>query len=419
MKRHGLGHNRARVTCALARLIGRSLLLVLLASACSSGSDSDAGADSAHAEGEDAHAGEGEEHEDEAARVTLGEAAFATAAIQVDTVRADNGEGAGEELVVPGQVEADPRRVAIISPRIEGRLERVMAVVGDRVGSGETVALLYSREYLTAQNELLQAARRARALVGTQDAQGAEAIAEAARRRLRLLGVSSAEVARLESTGEPRSELAIVAPFAGSIMEASALSGEAVESGAPIFRLADLSFVDVVAAIPERAVPLVHHDQTALIGLAAFPQMQFAGSVERIRDELDPETRTVGAVIHAANPGGRLRPGMFATVRLNVRVTALTQQMGASAERTTPMLTVPETAIVTEGESRFAFVEVGPRTYERRTVDVVSLAPPGSTRPVANRVGIRSGLVAGDRVVVNGAFVLKSELAKAGLSHDH
>lgn len=407
----GRGGVRARALLLL-------LALLLAGGACSSGNES--GTDSAASEQGEEHAEGEEEHDDEAARVTLGEAAHATAAIALDTVRPESATQGGEELLVPGQVEADPRRVAIISPRLEGRLERVMAVVGDRVSSGQTVALLYSREYLTAQNELLQASRRAHALAGTQDAEGASAIADAARRRLRLLGVSSAEVARLESSGEPRSELAIVAPFSGSVMEASAIQGQSVEAGAPIFRLADLSAVDVVAAIPERAVPLVHRGQRASIGLAAFPQMQFAGSVERIRDELDPQTRTIAAVIHAANPGGRLRPGMFATVRLDVRTTTLTQQMGASAERSAPMLTIPETAIVTDGESRYVFVEVGPRMYERRTVQVVSLAPPGSTRPAGNRVGIRSGIAAGDRVVVSGAFVLKSELAKGALGdHDH
>jgi multidrug efflux pump subunit AcrA (membrane-fusion protein) len=64
-------------------------------------------------------------------------------------------------------------------------------------------------------------------------------------------------------------------------------------------------------------------------------------------------------------------------------------------------------------------VEVGPRTYERRKVVVETLSPPGSAAPVADRVAVRAGLSAGDRVVVNGAFTLKSEMGKAGFSHDH
>lgn len=373
----------------------------------------------------DDHAGE-EGHDDHAegapggaTRVTLSPEAHQTAGIRTEPVRAELAGGIGEDLIVPAQVEHDPRHVAVISSRTPGRLERLLVVVGDRVTAGQTVALLYSREYVSAQNELLQAARRASALAGTQDEQGARAIADAARRRLRALGVSAGEIARLERSGEPRGELAIPAPFAGSIMEAHVLGGEAVEAGQKIFRIADLTEVDVVAAIPERAVPLVFRGQKALVGLAAFPHMQMSGTVERIRDELDPETRSVAAVVHAANPAGRLRPGMFATVRLEVRHQPITRDVGAAAERAAPLLTVPGTAVVVDGEKRYAFVEVAPRTFERRELQVVSLAPAGSSEPATTRVGVRSGLAAGERVVVNGAFTLKSELGKAGLSHDH
>lgn len=405
------------------------LVVFLLVGACGDGdagpADSGAlgAADTGHADeaGHDGEAGEhaDEEHEDGPVRLTLGEAAVRTAQIQVDTVRPELGGGIGEELLVPGEVAFDPRRVAIISSRTPGRIERVLVVAGDRVGAGQPVAMLQSKEYLTAQQELLQASRRAQALAGTTDEQGARAIVDAARRRLALLGVSGAEIRRVESSGFVRNELAILAPFGGSIIESTILAGQAVEPGQQIFKVADLSIVDVVAAIPERAVPLVHRGQKALISLAAFPQMQFAGTVERVADELNHESRTIAAVIHAVNPSGRLRPGMFATVRLNVTVSSLTRDVGASAERAAPVLTIPASAIVTEGEKQYAFVETAPRTYERRELTVVSLAPPGSSRPTTNRVGVIRGLSAGERVVVTGAFILKSELAKAGLSHDH
>lgn len=362
---------------------------------------------------EEGHAEEGTE-----GTLALSEAAVRVAQIRVETARPELEGGIGEELMLPGQVELDPRRVAIISPRLAGRLERVFVVAGDRVRSGQPVASIQSREYLAAQTELLHATRRASALEGTADGPGARAIADAARRRLNLMGVGGAEIARLVASGTPRNELALIAPFSGSILEGAALPGQSIEAGAQIFKIADLSYVDVVAAVPERAVPLVHVGQEALIELAAFPQTQFAGTVERVRDELSTETRSVGAVIHAHNPVGRLRPGMFATVRLNVRVTTLTREIGA-VTRTVPILTVADGAIVTDGDKRFVFIETGPRTYARREVGVVSLAPPGSSRSASGRVGITRGIQAGDRVVVHGAFVLKSELAKGGLGHDH
>jgi multidrug efflux pump subunit AcrA (membrane-fusion protein) len=342
--------------------------------------------------------------------VTLSAEAFQTAGIQVETVRRSI---PATELDVPGQVEYDPRRVALISPRVAGRLERLSAVEGDRVEAGSTVALLYSADYVTAQSELRQAVRRVEFLAGTADEPGAQALARAARRRLRLLGVDEAEVERIAGGGEPRDYLSITAPFAGTIVEAHALAGAAIVSGQEIFKLADLSVVDVVAAVPERSIPLVAVGQRAVIAIAAYPAMRFQGQVERFRGELDPETRTVRAVIHATNRSGRLRPGMFATVTLSGR--AMTEESQGQ-----PVLTMPEQAVVSEGERRFVFVEVADRTFERREVTIASLAPPGSTTPVSSRVIVREGIRDGDRVVVQGAFTLKSELAKAGLGeHGH
>ena len=405
--------------------IGRSprawwAFALLAAFACTNdGEPNSAAGDSAPAVTEDDHAEE-EGHEEGTDRVTLSEAAYQTARIAMDVATPHGGAGTAEALVVPGQVEFDPRRVALISSRVAGRIERLTVVEGDRVGAGQTVALLYSPVYVTAQSDLGQAAKRASVLAGTADAQGAAALVDAARRRLRALGASQSEIARLEAGGEPSNYLPIAAPFAGRIMEAHTLTGAAVEAGQEIFNLADLSVVDVVAEVPERSLPLVVVGQRATIGIAAYPSMRFDGRVERLRGELNPETRTVRAVIHVPNPSGRLRPGMFATVELQVSAAAVARETGASAASTVGLISIPESAVVSEGERRFVFVEVGPRTFERREVEVASLAPPGSATPVGNRVVVRRGLNAGDRVVVEGAFILKSELAKAGLGeHGH
>lgn len=358
-----------------------------------------------------------ETHDDESSRVTLSEPAYQTAGIQVEAVYSSTPAGS-EDLEVPGQVEFDPRRVAIISPRAPGRIERLLVVEGDRVSSGQTVALLYSPTFVTAQNDLLQALRRARAVAGTEDERGAASIVDAARRRLRSVGAGTQAIARLEAGGEPAQYMALAAPFAGSIMQASTLVGEAVEAGNDIFKIADLSVVDVVAEVPERALPFVRIGQAATIEIAAYPGMRFAGRVERLRDELNPETRTVRAVIHVPNGSARLRPGMFATVRLRVPTSTLAP--GSAMSRGSALITIPETAVVTDGELRYVFVEVGPRVFERREVEIASLAPPGSATAGGARVAVRRGLVRGDRVVVRGAFILKSELAKAGLGeHGH
>ena len=414
-----------RTLRAVRRAALPSLALLLLTSAaCRDGqpaaADSGQGDASAQAAGTDRERAvavprdeHGDEHADEGSeRVTLTEAAFLTAGIRTQLATATPAESTGESLGVPGQVEVDPRRIALVSSRVAGRVERLTAVAGDRVAAGAAVGSLYTPEYLVAQADLQQAVRRLAVLAGSEDESGARALADAARRRLRLMGVPEREIERVAGGGEPSSTLALRAPIAGSIMESHVLPGAAVEAGAPVFTVADLSVVDVVAEVPERALANVRTGQRASVGIAAFPGMRFEGSVERLKDALNPETRTVQAVIHVPNGSRRLRPGMFASVELSV-------PGGAAAGTSGTVLTIPDAAVVTDGERRFVFVEIAERTYERREVRVAPLAPSGSASTRTASVIVQDGLRPGERVVISGAFTLKSELAKASLSDDH
>ena len=390
----------------LPRLLS-ALLLALLAgaAACSSGSGEETGKEKEHAEAaEGSEAGEEGEAAGEPGRVTLSEAAFATARIQTEPVGSETSAAAGAGgLQAPGQVDFDPARVAVVSPRTGGRIERLAAIPGDRVGAGQTVALISSREFLTAQSDLAQAVRRAQVLAGTADEQGARSLVEAGRRRLRLLGASPAAIARIERGDDPSPLLAVPAPFAGSILETLAPAGSAVEAGTPVFRIADLSSVLVAADVPERALSALRTGQGATVRLAAFPDRTYTGRVERIGDVVDPATRTVKALVRVPNPERMLRPGMFATVALDVP--------GVGAEPAAAVLTVPASALVNDGDARYVFVEVGPRSYERRAVEVAGGAAGG-------RVVVTSGLSAGERVVTRGAFTLKSELGKAAFGDE-
>ena len=356
-----------------------------------------------------------EEHQESPGIVTLSEAAERTAGIEV-IVAVMEPSSAPVGLEVTGQVEFDPRRVTLITPRAAGRVESLAVVSGDRVANGQVVALLYSPEFLTAQQEFAQATRRAQRLAGTADAEGTAALAQAARRRLLAMGATAGAVDALAEGGEPQPYLAIRAPFAGSIMDSDVLTGVMVQPGDSLFRLADLSVVDVIAQVPERALPLVSVGQGATIEIVAYPEMRFEGEVERLREELNEETRTVEAVIHATNRGGRLRPGMFATVRLR---TSARDVVGSSGSADS-LMTIPSTAVVTDGDARIIFVEIAPRTFQRREVEVASLTPSGSSVSSSGRVVVRQGLQVGERVVSRGAFTLKSELAKSALDeHGH
>ena len=394
----------------LGRVVAWALLLPL--AACGDGKPEDASQEAAETTKHESD-GPGDGHDDEdgsGAQVTLSDTAMRIAGIKIDTVSAH--PATNDVLVVPGQVQFDPRRVALVSPRVEGRIERLAVVEGDRVRGGQAVAFLYSATFATAQADVVQAVRRAKLLGGTADSGGASAVADAARRRLRLLGVPDAQVERLAQGGEPEDFLPLSSPLDGTITKSHTLPGAAVEAGAPVFEVSDLSVMDVVAEVPEPCLPMVRIGQAAEVSIAAYPGMGFQGEVERMSGHLNPETRTVQAVVHVPNRGHRLRSGMFATVQLTI------SQREPSAADTT--LSVPTSAVVTEGDRYFAFVEIGPRTFERREIEIKTLTPTGSMIPIQNRVAVRRGLTHGDRIVTEGAFTLKSELAKASLGeHGH
>lgn len=340
--------------------------------------------------------------------VVLTVEAVTSAGIASVVARLDDGIAASDErtLEVPGHVELDPRRVEVVSARSTGRLERVLVVRGDQVREGAEMGAMFSAEYLTAQSDLQQATRRAVLLASSADSAGARALSDAAVRRLRLLGEGEDAIEALQQGGTPRDLLVLRAPRAGSVLEAPVLSGRSVATGDAIFTIADLTEIDVVAEVPEVSLPFVRVGQRATLMVAAFPERRFTGTVERLHDVLDPETRTIEAVLHVPNAGRILRPGMYVTVRLRV-------DRGAADVRGGVL--VPRSAIVVDGEATVVFVETGERTYVRRLVRVESLAPAGSLRVDATMVLVREGVRAGERVVVRGAFTLKSELGKSAL----
>lgn len=409
----------ARLTAVVLVLAG-----LLGAAACSSGAgeakEQAKGDTAAHAKAGEAKAADGakegqeEEEGKKGNRVTLTEAAAATANIAVEPARAERIAPGTGVVEVPGQVEFDPARVALVSPRTPGRIERLLAVPGDRVRAGQTVAFLYSPAFITAQNDLLQAKRRSDVLEGTADAEGARALLAAARRRLQLLGVGDATVERIEAGGEPLSLLPIDAPFAGSIIEMPALAGAAADAGTALFKIADLSVVHVAADIPERAAFAVRPGQDATIRITGAGTRSFSGRVTRVSDQMDAATRTVEAFVQVPNAGRLLKPGMSASVVL--RVPGGTPGAAVAAAG----IAVPASSIVTDGGERYVFVEVGPRSYERREVRLAGGVAPGMGPQAADggHVVVVAGLAPGDLVVVRGAFTLKSELAKASFAED-
>jgi RND family efflux transporter MFP subunit len=306
-----------------------------------------------------------------------------------------------QTIAVPGRIVFNERRLAHLTARVAGRVEQVYAFLGDRVQKEALLATIYSQDYLAAQSEFIQAEERLKLAATRKDSTElptARSIFESARRKLLVIGATEKDLNEIAETHVPKTLLEIRAPFAGTVTEASEILGHVVEVGGTMFHVADLSKLWVLADIYEKDLAKIKPGLPAEIAVAAYPGEKFRGRLTTIFDVLDETTRTVKARIEVENPFGKLKPQMFATVNL---------QNGESAE----VLVVPESAVQSEGDQRFVFVPQADGKFEKHEV---------RTGPKMDGfIAILEGLAIGDSVVTEGAFILKSELAKASLEEGH
>jgi Cu(I)/Ag(I) efflux system membrane fusion protein len=319
------------------------------------------------------------------------------AGIKIETIQLRSLQ---QKVSVPGRVVFNERRLAHLTARVAGRVEQVYAFLGDRVQKDALLATIYSQDYLAAQSEFIQAEERLKLAATRRDSTElptARSIFESARRKLLVIGATEKDLNEIVEKHVPKTLLEIRAPFAGTVTEASEILGHVVEVGGTMFHVADLSTLWVLADIYEKDLANIKPGLPADIEVAAYPSEKFNGRLTTIFDVLDETTRTVKARIEVENPSSKLKPQMFATVTL---------QSGELAN----LLVVPEATVQSDGEQRFVFVLQSDSTFIKREV---------RTGPkIDSWITIREGLTAGEQVVTDGAFVLRSELAKASLGEE-
>jgi cobalt-zinc-cadmium efflux system membrane fusion protein len=318
----------------------------------------------------------------------------------------------------PGVIRPNEHALANITTLVRGRVVEVHADLGQMVKPNQLLAVLQSGDLGLAQSAYLkararrhvaeQAYQRAQYLfnekvIGLAEAQRREgemisirAEAQEAREGLRLLGMGDKEIATLERTQTIRSQVPIVAPFAGRVIARDLTKGEVVETTHKLFVVADLSTLWVVGNVSEKDISFMQRaaavpNQPVEVHVAAYPDEVFEGTVSYVGDVIDTATRTMAVRLILDNSNGLLKPEMFATVRV-------------SSEQASDVLVVPEAAIQHDQDRVFVFVQTEPGVYEARTIKV------GEKNGVLAE--ILDGLQEGEAVVKEGAFTLKSELLK-------
>ncbi|MDP1675909.1 MAG: efflux RND transporter periplasmic adaptor subunit [Bacteroidota bacterium] len=302
-------------------------------------------------------------------------------------------------LTLLGKVGFDERKIAHITSRIAGRVENVSAYTNDNISARSEVAELYSQDFIALQYEFIQALERVeRSKQGTQEEQStASSLFESAKQKLTILELQGSDIDRLVSTKTVKQYYGIRAPFSGTILESKVKKGMFLQSGDELFDFADLSTVWVLADVYERDLPRVLTGMKAEISTSFYPE-SFYGNITSIFNVVDEKTRTVKARIELNNSSRKLKPEMFCSVKIQT-------QFGKET------IKIPSTALMGETEKHFVFIALTDTTFERREIRTGV-----ETKDFAEVV---DGLIIGEKIVINGSFFLKSELAKETFGEEH
>ncbi|WP_370644884.1 efflux RND transporter periplasmic adaptor subunit [Microvirga sp. ACRRW] len=283
----------------------------------------------------------------------------------------------------PGTLKLDERRVAVISLRTEGFIEKVENVTtGERVRAGQPLLRLYSPEISAASAQYLSV------LNDGSGAAGRAAVLEGARRRLENLDVPPEALTEIERGRKVPTTITWSAPRDGLVLERNATDGMRAMPGDVLFRIADLSILWVLADVPEHDLGAVRLGQAVTIRVRSLPGQTFSGKISLIYPQVNLQTRTARVRIEIPNPDGLLLPDMYADVEI---------ASGAA----NPVVAVPDSALIDTGTRQVVIVDKGEGRFEPRQVRVGASGN--------GYVEIREGVAAGDRVVVSANFLIDAE----------
>ena len=297
-----------------------------------------------------------------------------------------------QEIRTVGYLEYDQERMVTVTTKYSGWVEKVYVnYVGEPVKKGQPLFEIYSPELVQTEQELLSAIEYSKKFDASSSEAGrrASALVDSARERLRYWDISADQIGNLERTGEVFRTLQVVAPASGLVMKRMAgLEGMAVRPGMEVYHIADLRSIWLSVEVFEHQVAQINIGSQAEIELTYFPGEVFQGRVRFIEPEFSEVTRTLRMKIEVPNPSGRLRAGMFGTVRFHP--TAARQA-----------LVVPTQAILRTGQRDVVIVDLGEGSFSPREI---LMGHEGG-----GYAEILEGLNEGDRIVTSAQFLIDSE----------
>ena len=294
------------------------------------------------------------------------------------------------EIRTVAQVTYDETRVKSISPKVDGWVEQLYVnYTGQAISVGQPLLALYSPMLVAAQEELLLARRLTRSLSGAEaDVRRSSTDLEAAaRRRLQYWDISPGEIDGVLRSGQVRRTMTLRSQVNGVVVEKNVFGGQRIMAGDALYKVADLSTVWIEGEVFERDLPSIRLGADVIAEFDALPGATRSGRITYLYPTLNSETRTARIRVVLSNPGMRLKPGMYATIRIT----------GAS----TNAVTVPRSAVLSTGDRSLVFVRRSDGMLEPRNVVI--------GESTADRTTILSGVVVGETVVASATFLVDSE----------
>ena len=319
------------------------------------------------------------------------------------------------DLSLPGKVQYSEDRYAKVSSPLVGRVVEVRAKLGDKVAAGQVLLSLESADLGAAYSDFVKAesdfqlskrnyelakdlyeskAMSKKDLVQAEnDFLKAQAEFRRTRERLLALRVPAEELDKPRTERLITSRFDLKSPLAGTVVERNVTVGQMVGADPTqvLYTIADLNELQVVAEVYERDLSRVSKGVAVTVTVEAYPDETFSGTIVYVGDVVDPTTRTIKVRCNVTNRDLKLKPEMFAQVRLKV---------GSNR----PVLALPKEAVIVVGGQAFVFVQAADGRYVRRPVVTGTMS--GDT------IQIREGLQSRERVVVKGALLLKGEMEK-------
>lgn len=296
---------------------------------------------------------------------------------------------AQKEIRLYGKVTADERLLQSQTAHFPGRIEKLLVNFnGEKVRYGQTLALIYSPELVTAQQELIEAA----ALKKTQPE-----IYQAAKEKLRLWKLSEDQIASIETENKVKSNLEVPSTTNGVVSAVRVKEGDHVSEGTVLYDIADLSRLWILFDAYENDIAFLSTGNRISFTLQAVPGKTFEGKIAYIDPVIDPVTRVARIRIEMKNESGLLKPGMFATGIVS-----------AGLSQYSSRIIIPKSSVLWTGKRSVVYVRQ-PGEEPVFLLREVELGP-----LLGDKYIVTEGLAEGEDIVTNGTFSVDAAAQLAG-----